>query len=65
MVANYSVKYNDMKKKKLTPKQAEHQEIFDFLQRWGTISKRMPIKVLEALDVVSDYAGDIAMGRRK
>lgn len=51
-------------KKKQTPKQQRHQDIFDFLMDWATHDKRMPKKVLEAVDTVADYAGDIVNGRR-
>lgn len=55
-----------MKKKiKRTPRQQYHREIFDFLMDWATNDRRMPKKVLEAIDIVADYAGDISMGRRK
>lgn len=54
-----------MKKKKLTPRQKRHSDIFDFFMEWGMLEKRMPKFVLEALDIVADYAGDVAMGRRR
>lgn len=55
-----------MKKKiKKTPRQIFHQDLFNCLQDWAVGDARMPKKVLEAVDIVSDYAGDIAMGRRR
>jgi hypothetical protein len=52
-------------KKKKTPKQQYHQDIFYFLMAFGMKYRHMPNKIYEAIDVVGDYVGDIAMGRRK
>jgi len=51
-------------KKKKTPKQQMHQDIFDYLSFWALKDRKVPKKVLEALDVVLDYMGDIASGRK-
>jgi hypothetical protein len=42
-----------------------YKEAFDFLQYMGLNDPKIPMKILKAIDEVSDYFGDIFMGRNK
>ena len=59
------MKRNKNIKNKRTPRQLKSKEVFDLLMDWATEDLKMPKRVVEAVDFVANYAGDIAMGRRK
>lgn len=46
------------------PSKEEAQEMFDRLMDFGTNNQDIPMDVLEALDYVANYCGDIAKGRK-
>ena len=51
--------------KKMTSKQKYYRSVFAALMDIAMRNPKPPKKLLEAWDMVADFIGDVAMGRRK